>query len=68
MFLLIGEDSSQEVNNNDPLGVRDSPFVLAMLQNVGALVTSVGKSAAKEVLLYAHKQAEEQENQDTHIY
>ena len=39
----------------------DSPFISAMMKNVGALATAIGKSAAKEVLLYSLHHAEKQE-------
>ena len=46
----------------------ESPFMVAMFKNVGALTTLVGKSVAKEVLVYSLKHAEKMEELDSHVY
>ena len=42
--------------------------MVAMFKNVGALTTLVGKSVAKEVLVYSLKHAEKMEELDSHVY
>ena len=42
--------------------------MVVMLQNVGSLAKEIGKSAAKEVLLYSLKHAEAVENGESNVY
>jgi hypothetical protein len=42
--------------------------MVAMLKNVGSLATAIGKSAAKEVLLYSLQHAEKQEEKENGVY
>ena len=63
----IAEKKTQPGRNND-IVPDESPFMVAMFKNVGALTTLVGKSVAKEVLVYSLKHAEKMEELDSHVY
>ena len=63
---MIDDDKkSEDIDNSIS---NDSPFMVAMLQNVGSLAKEIGKSAAKEVLLYSLKHAEAVENGESNVY
>ena len=63
----IAEKKTQPGRNND-IVPDESPFMVAMFKNVGALTTLVGKSVAKEVLVYSLKHAEKMDELDSHVY
>ena len=62
--IMLGEDKTTDIN----IKQKDSPFMVAMLKNVGSLATAIGKSAAKEVLLYSLQHAEKQEEKENGVY
>ena len=66
-FIEIAEKKMQSGRNTD-IVPDESPFMVAMFKNVGALTTLVGKSVAKEVLVYSLKHAEKMDELDSHVY
>ena len=63
--ILLDEETKYPDELTTP---SDSPFMLAMLQNVGNVVKDIGKSAAQEVLLFSLKHAESIQNEKKEVY